>query len=26
MRRKTLIVCTPCHQAIHASNRTAVTA
>ena len=26
MRRKTLIVCTPCHQAIHASNLTAVTA
>jgi hypothetical protein len=26
MRRKTLIVCTPCHQAIHARNRTAVTA
>jgi group II intron reverse transcriptase/maturase len=26
MRRKTLIVCTPCHQAIHASNPTAVTA
>ena len=25
MRRKTFIVCTPCHQAIHASNRTAVT-
>ena len=26
MRRKTLIVCTPCHQAIHASNLPAVTA
>jgi len=26
MRRKTLIVCTACHQAIHASNLTAVTA
>jgi group II intron reverse transcriptase/maturase len=26
MRRKTLIVCTPCHQAIHASTRTVVTA
>jgi len=26
MRRKTLVVCTSCHQAIHASTRTAVTA
>jgi group II intron reverse transcriptase/maturase len=26
MRRKTLIVCIPCHQAIHASTRSAVTA
>jgi group II intron reverse transcriptase/maturase len=26
MRRKTLIVCIPCHQAIHAGNLTAVTA
>ena len=26
MRRKTLIVCAPCHQAIHAGTLTAVTA
>ncbi|HTE67801.1 MAG TPA: maturase, partial [Actinomycetes bacterium] len=26
MRRKTLVVCTPCHQAIHARTRIAVTA
>jgi hypothetical protein len=26
MRRKTLIVCVPCHQAIHAGTLTAVTA
>jgi len=26
MRRKTLVVCAPCHQAIHADTHTAITA